>query len=372
MSRPQMSQASAVIQRALSCIGELDQKAMARARERQDSLTKPQRSLGVLEDIAVKLSGITGELFPNVDRKTVIVMAADHGVTEEGVSAYPSEVTAQMVLNFLRGGAAINVLARYAGARVHVVDIGVAVELPQTHEVAARVDGATAFTKAKVRPGTANMCRGAAMTRQEAEEAVAVGIRVAQEEIRAGAKLLATGDMGIGNTTASAAVFCALTGIPAAEVVGRGTGISEAKVAHKAAVVEKAIAVNCPNPGDPIDVLAKVGGLEIGGIAGVILGAAELRVPVVIDGFISGAGAMVAYRLNPKVRNFMFPSHLSEEKGHRLMLHAMALQPMIHMNMRLGEGTGACLAFMLIEAACRIQREMATFAEASVSTKLEV
>ncbi|MGB9868018.1 MAG: nicotinate-nucleotide--dimethylbenzimidazole phosphoribosyltransferase [Bacillota bacterium] len=364
--------ASDAIQRVLSSIGDLDQRAMEMARRRQDSLTKPHGSLGVLEEIGVKLSGITGELFPILDTKVVVVMAADHGVTQEGVSAYPSEVTAQMVLNFLKGGAAINVLARYVGAKVHVVDVGVAAQIPSAPEQSLRAGGATCFTQAKVRPGTANMCKGPAMTRSEAEQALAVGIAVAREEISRGAKLLATGDMGIGNTTASAAVFCALTGIPAIAVVGRGTGIAEAKVAHKAAAVERAIQFNRPNPLDPIDVLAKVGGLEIAGIAGVILGAAHLRVPVVIDGFISGAGAMVAYRLNPKVRNFMFPSHLSEEKGHKLMLQAMALQPMLHMNMRLGEGTGACLAFMLIEAACRIQKEMATFAEASVSTKLEV
>ncbi|HHV79593.1 MAG TPA: nicotinate-nucleotide--dimethylbenzimidazole phosphoribosyltransferase [Firmicutes bacterium] len=347
------------IKNVIDAIGELDSAAMKKAAARQDSLTKPQGSLGVLEEIAIKLAGISGEVFPNLDDKCVIVIAADHGVTRHGVSAYPSEVTAQMVANFMRGGAAINVLARYAGARVHVVDVGVASPIPP-------ISG-TSFTSVRVRPGTADISEGPAMSRDEAEAALAAGITVAQREISSGAKVLATGDMGIGNTTASAAVFCALTGIPPIEVVGPGTGLEAEKIAHKIAIVEKALTVNRPDCRDPVDVLSRVGGLEIAGIAGVILGAAAARTPVVIDGFISGAGAVAAYRLNPKVRNFMFASHLSEEKGHRLMLQAMGLKPMLHMNMRLGEGTGACLAFLLLEAACRIQREMATFEEASIS-----
>lgn len=353
-----------LIKSAVQSIGGLDTAMMEKAMARQNSLTKPQGSLGVLEQIAVKLSGITGELFPRLDDKCVVVMAADHGVTRQGVSAYPSEVTAQMVANFLRGGAAINVLARYVGARVHVVDLGVASQIPTISQGTTQ---GTAFSSMRIRPGTEDITRGPAMTREEAEAAVASGIAVAQKEIVSGARALATGDMGIGNTTASAAVFCALTGIPATEVVGAGTGLDQSKLGHKAAIVEKAIEVNRPDPVDPIDVLSRVGGLEIAGITGVILGAAAARTPVVIDGFISSAGAIAAYRLNPRVRNFMFPSHLSEEKGHRLMLHAMGLEPMLHMNMRLGEGTGACLAFMLLEAACRLQKEMATFEEAAVS-----
>ncbi len=349
----------AVLQEVISRIGDLDARAMEAARQRLDSLTKPQGSLGMLEEVAVKLAGITGEVFPPLEPRAVVVMAGDHGVVAEGVSAFPQEVTPQMVRNFLRGGAAINVLARQARAKVVCVDIGVAAELAEEGLIVK-----------KVAPGTRNIARGPAMTRAEAEAAVEAGIEVAQAEIAAGARLLATGDMGIGNTTPATAVLAAFTGFPLRPITGRGTGLDDAGLARKVEVLARALAVNRPDPRDGLDVLAKVGGFEIGGLAGVILAAAAARVPVVIDGFISGAAAMVAKALAPGAVNFMLASHLSEEPGHRLMLQWLGLEPMLHMRMRLGEGTGAVLTFHLLEASVRILREMATFDEAGVSNRL--
>jgi len=286
-------------------------------------------------------------------------MAADHGVAAEGVSAYPAEVTPQMVLNFVRGGAAINVLARQAGARVIVVDIGVASNLEPQRGLRLR----------KIARGTQNIVRGPAMTLSQAETAIAEGIDVVQAEIANGLDLVATGDMGIGNTTASAAIVAALTGQPVAQVTGRGTGVDDAGLARKIAVVERALAVNKPNPKDALDVLIKVGGFEIGGLAGVIIGAAAKRVPVVIDGFISGAAALIAVGLCPDVRPYLIAAHQSVEVGHRAALDHLDLKPLLDLNLRLGEGTGAVLAFHLVEAAARILDEMATFAEAGVSDK---
>ena len=341
---------------AISRIGLPDEAAMAQCRERLDSLTKPQGSLGMLEDVAVKVAGITGQIAPDLSDRAVVVMAGDHGVTVEGVSAYPSEVTPQMVLNFLRGGAAINVLAGHAKARVVVADVGVAADISG--------DG---LRRIKVRRGTANMAVGPAMSRGEAVECVEAGIRLAHEMIDEGAAMLATGDMGIGNTTASSAILAAFSGLDTVRVTGRGTGLDDSRLRLKADVIRRALEVNAPDPSDPLDVLHKVGGLEIGGIAGVVLGAASRRVPVVIDGFISSAGALIAQKLQPGVRHFMIASHLSEEPGHRVILDMIGLEPMLHMRMRLGEGTGAVLAFTLIDASMRVLREMATFAEAGVS-----
>ena len=286
-------------------------------------------------------------------------MAADHGVAAEGVSAYPAEVTPQMVLNFVRGGAAINVLARQASTRVIVVDIGVASNLEPQRGLRLR----------KIARGTQNIVRGPAMTLSQAETAIAEGIDVVQAEIANGLDLVATGDMGIGNTTASAAIVAALTGQPVAQVTGRGTGVDDAGLARKIAVVERALAVNKPNPKDALDVLIKVGGFEIGGLAGVIIGAAAKRVPVVIDGFISGAAALIAVGLCPDVRPYLIAAHKSVEVGHRAALDHLDLKPLLDLNLRLGEGTGAVLAFHLVEAAARILDEMATFAEAGVSDK---
>lgn len=342
-----------LLARTVAAIRPPDEAVMRAARERQDSLTKPPGSLGRLEELAVKVAGITGQVKPRLNRMAVFVMAADHGVVEEGVSLYPQEVTVQMVANFLQGGAGINVLARHVGARVIVMDVG--------------VKGETRALRKKIAPGTANMARGPAMTREQAVAAVEAGIQVVEAELAAGLDLAATGDMGIGNTTASSAVCAALTGEPVEAVTGRGTGLDDAGLAHKRAVIARALEVNRPDPRDPLDVLAKVGGFEIGAIAGVILACAARRIPVVIDGFISGAGALVAKGLAPLSREYMFAGHLSAEPGHALLLKHLGLEPLLNLNMRLGEGTGACLGMSLVAAACKIQSEMATFAEAGVS-----
>lgn len=337
----------------------LDESAMRAARQRQDRLTKPRGSLGRLEELSVQLAGMTADPFPSVERKAVIVMAADHGVAREGVSAYPAKVTAQMVLNFLSGGAAINVLAQQAGARVTVVDIGVAVEFEPVPGLVRR----------KVMCGTRSLAQGPALGREEAERAVQVGMDVLDEEAGHGLDLIATGDMGIGNTTPSSAIAAVMTGLPVAEVAGRGTGIDDRGLAHKIQIIERALAVNRPNAKDALDVLHKVGGLEIAGLAGVMLAAARRRIPVVVDGFISTAAAMIAVGLVPNVRDYLIAAHRSVENGHQAMLKHLNLTPLLDLNMRLGEGTGAALAFHLIEASTRILREMATFDEAGVSDK---
>lgn len=346
----------AKLEETLERIGEPDAEAMRAARERQDQLTKPAGALGVLEDISIKIAGITGEAMPRPGRKVVLVMAADHGVTARGVSLYPRDVTAQMVLNFLAGGAAINVLARHVGAEVRVVDVGVAADVE-----------AEGLTVRKVRRGTADMSEGPAMSREEARACVEAGIEVAEEELEAGASFLAAGDMGIGNTTAASAITAALTGLDPREVTGRGTGLDDEGLERKVEVIRKALETNRPNPADSLDVLAKVGGLEIGAIAGVMLAAAAARRPVLVDGFISGAGALLAAGLCPLAPRYMLASHLSVEKGHAVILERLGLHPIIQANMRLGEGTGAALGFSLVEASLKILSEMATFGEAGVS-----
>ncbi len=337
----------------------LDEYAMQAARERQAQLTKPAGSLGRLEEISIQLAGITGQARPRINRPVVITMAGDHGVARQGVSAYPREVTPQMVLNFMRGGAAINVLARHVGARVVVVDMGVASVFPPE---AGLVDK-------KIALGTQDFSQGPAMTRDQAQRAIEAGIQVAVHEIERGADMLATGDMGIGNTTPSSAIVAAFTGLPVAQVTGRGTGVDDAGLARKVAVIERALAVNRPDPSDALDVLSKVGGFEIGGLAGVILGAASRRVPVVMDGFISGAAALIAFHLAPAVQPYLIAAHQSVEIGHRAMLEHMQLKPLLDLDLRLGEGTGAALGISLCQAACKILDEMATFEEAGVATK---
>jgi len=348
------------LEKILQQIQPLDESAMRMARARQDMLTKPRGSLGRLEEISIQLAGITANPFPSVESKTVIVMAADHGVTREGVSAYPAEVTPQMVLNFLHGGAAINVLARQANARVVVVDMGVAAEIE---------DESGKLIQRRIGAGTANLAQGPAMTREQAEESIRSGIEVALEEISKGIDILATGDMGIGNTTSAAAIACALMNESPEKIAGRGTGVDDDGLKRKIAVVARALDVNKPNASDALDVLAKVGGFEIGGLVGVMLAAATNRKPVVVDGFISTAAAMIAVSLAPAARNYMIAAHVSQERGHRLMLQWLGLNPLLDLNMRLGEGTGAALAFHLIEASARILCEMATFGEAGVSEK---
>ncbi|MCX6021434.1 MAG: nicotinate-nucleotide--dimethylbenzimidazole phosphoribosyltransferase [Chloroflexi bacterium] len=346
-----------IIAATVAAIGPLDAVAMQAARERQDQLTKPPGSLGRLEELSIRLAGITGQERPQASRKTVIVMAGDHGVAAEGVSAFPAEVTPQMVFNFLRGGAAINVLARQAGARVVVVDMGVNADMPDHPDLVRR----------PVARGTANLAVGPAMSREQAIQAVAAGIAVAQEQIAAGAQVILTGDMGIANTTSSAAIVAAMTGSPVELVTGRGTGIDDEGRRRKVAVVQRGLDLNRPDPTDALDVLAKVGGFEIGGLAGVILGAAAARVPVVIDGFISGAAALIAAGLAPNAREYMIAAHNSVEPGHRAALGHLGLTPLLDLGLRLGEGTGGALAVQLVEAAARILDEMATFAEAAIS-----
>jgi nicotinate-nucleotide--dimethylbenzimidazole phosphoribosyltransferase len=338
----------------------IDMNAAKQAQARQDNLTKPAKSLGRLEEISIQLAGMKSDPCPKVDRKAVIVMAADHGVALEGVSAFPAEVTPQMVLNFLHGGAAINVLARQAGASVTIVDIGVASDFDPS---------LSGLLQRKVAHGTRNMAKGPAMTSAEAEKALACGMDVLAQVAEKGLDLIATGDMGIGNTTPSSAIVAVMTGLPVATVTGRGTGIDDAGLAHKVKVIEQAIALNKPDPNDALDVLCKVGGLEIAGLAGVMIAAASRRIPVVVDGFISTAAAMIAVGLVPDVRHYLFGSHQSVEIGHKAMHKHLGLVPLIDLNLRLGEGTGAVLVFHLIEASSRILREMATFEEAGVSDK---
>jgi len=349
------------LEETIARIRPLDTAAMAAARARQNELTKPQGSLGRLEELAILVAGSQGRLRPTLRDKAVIVMAGDHGVCEEGVSAYPSEVTPQMVYNFLRGGAAINALAGQAGARVRVVDVGVAAELrPQP-----------GLWQRKVAPGTANIARGPAMTRQQAVSALEVGIEAVEAERARGLDMVATGDMGIGNTTPASAIAAAVTGLPAALVTGRGTGLDDEGLRRKVAVVEQILRVNRPDPTDGLDVLAKVGGFEIAGLAGVILGAAANNVVVLVDGFISGAAALVAALLCPVVKQRLIQAHLSAEAGHRAMMRWLGAEPLLDLGMRLGEGTGAALGMMVVESAVRAMNEMATFAEAGVAEAKE-
>jgi nicotinate-nucleotide--dimethylbenzimidazole phosphoribosyltransferase len=345
----------------LGRIGPLDEAAMEQARQRQDTLTKPLGSLGRLEELSVHVAGITGCLRPPLEHKVVFTFAGDHGVAAAGVSAYPSEVTPQMVYNFVRGGAAINVLARHVGARVVIADLGVAVDLDPHPEIIHR----------KVAYGTQNMVQGPAMSREQAVQAVTAGMDIFEAELERGVDLAATGDMGIGNTTPSSAIAAAFTGLPVPDLTGRGTGIDDARWAGKVRAIETALEVNQPDPSDALDVLAKVGGFEIGGLAGVILAAAAHRVPVVIDGFISGAAALIAAGLGPAVKPFLIAAHCSVEVGHRAMLQALGVQPLLDLGLRLGEGTGAALAMSLVEAAVKILNEMATFAEAGVAGKCD-
>lgn len=325
--------------------------------ERLNKLTKPKGSLGRLEDLAAQLVAIYENPFPEIKGKLSFVFACDHGVAEEGVSAFPKEVTAQMVYNFLRGGAGINVLARYAGAEVRVVDVGVEKDL-------GNLPG---LINCKVCFGTKNFVKENALEREEAVRSIEVGYKLAIEAISEGYNLFGIGDMGIANTTPSSAITAVITGKPVEEVTGRGTGVNEGVFLKKIEVIKKAIEIHRPNPEDPIDVLSKIGGAEIGACAGVILACAEQKVPVVIDGFITGAGALIAYKINPLTREYMIASHLSQERGHKAQLEYMRLSPLLDLNLRLGEGTGAALAFLLIEAALRIYKEMATFESANVS-----
>lgn len=336
-----------------------DQAWRQKARARLEQLAIPHWALGRLMDLALDLAGQSRSLQPPTARKVVITMAGDHGVAVEGVSKFPQDVTPQMVRNFVNGGAAINVLARQVGAEVVVVDMGVAADLSALAAAGKIIDRKIAF-------GTRNMAVGPAMSRAQAVAAIEAGIAIVLE-LGASYDLFGTGDMGIANTTPSTAIVAALTGSSVAAVTGRGTGLDDSQLAAKIAVIEQALAVNRPDPEDGIDVLAKVGGFEIGGIAGVILGAAALRKPVLVDGFISTAGALIAHSLAPRVREYMIAAHRSVEQGHTIMQQYLGCEPLLDLNLRLGEGTGAALAMPIVEAAARVLAEVATFEEAAVA-----
>jgi nicotinate-nucleotide--dimethylbenzimidazole phosphoribosyltransferase len=317
-----------------------------------DNLTKPPHSLGRLEELARSFGLMRGSTDLILQRRAIFTFAADHGVSRAGVSAYPREVTAQMVFNFIHGGAAINVLCRHYGIQNVVVDAGVDYDFPEIAGLVSR----------KVGRGTENFLERPAMTVEQAIQSVEAGMDLAQ-----GYDLLGTGDMGIGNTTSSAAICAIFTGLPVEEVVGRGTGVDDDRLRHKTNVILDALARHKPDASNSLDVLAKVGGFEIGAIAGLILGAASRRIPVVVDGFISGAGAMIATRLEPACRDYLFFSHVSRERGHRRMLEFFDAHPILDLDMCLGEGTGAAIAMDVITAAVRVYNEMATFDSASVS-----
>lgn len=338
----------------LRSIGPVDHEAARRACQRLDQLTKPTGSLGRLEEMAQQVAAITGQSRPRLCRKVIYTLAGDHGVAAEGVSAYPQEVTSQMVATFLEGRAAINVLARLAGAEVVVADFGVARDLPPHPGLVSR----------KIGSATRNFRREPAMTRDEAVRALEAGI-----DLVGPACVVGTGDMGIANTTAASAVTAVITGRAVAEVTGRGTGIDDAAFRRKVQVIEEALERHRPERSDGVDVLAKVGGFEIAGLAGVILGAAARRIPVLLDGFVSGAAALVAFTLAPAVRPYLLAAHRSAEPGHGAVLDFLGLDPILDLGMRLGEGTGAALAMLVLDGACRVLDEMATFDEAGVSRR---
>ncbi len=345
----------AVIKSIKAADGDIVKKTKARL----DNLTKPLGSLGRLEELAWNIAGMTGKEMPVLKNKVIFTLAADHGVTDEGVSAYPKAVTAHMVYNFLRGGAGINVLAKHANAKVVVVDIGVAEDIKPREGLIIR----------KIGYGTKNMAKGEAMSREEALKAIEAGIDIFEAEFKKKVDIICTGEMGIGNTTASSAITAVFTGRRVEEITGKGTGIDDKALARKIKIIEKSILLNKPDPKDAIDVLSKVGGFEIAGLAGIILAAASKKVPVIIDGFISGAAALTAYKLNPIAKDYMIAAHCSAEKGHRIILEELGLKPILDLNLRLGEGTGAALALYIVEAAVKVLSEMATFDSAKVSRK---
>ncbi len=348
-----------LLQQTIAAMEGQDQAWRERAHARLGQLTMPYWALGRLMDLAEDLAGMTRSLGPSVSSRTIVTMAGDHGVTEEGVSKYPSAVTMQMVYNIVAGGAGINALARVVGARVVVVDMGVAgdlSELVRERKILSR----------KVAAGTRNMAVGPAMSAEEAVRSLEAGIEIAQE-LAPLTEVYGTGEMGIGNTTPASAIVTVMTGCPVEQVTGRGTGLEEEQRRHKGGVIQRALEVNEPNAADGLDVLAKVGGFEIGGLAGLILGAAGLRKPVVVDGFISTAAALIAQALCPAAADYMIAAHRSEEPGHVAMLEKLGKQPLMDLNMRLGEGTGAALAMAFVEGAARLLTDVATFGEAEVS-----
>jgi len=351
------------IKQTIKQISGIDARLVGRTQERLDNLTKPPGSLGRMEEVAKQIVGITGKEDPQLKKKVIFTLAADHGVTQEGVSAYPQEVTAQMVYNFLNDGAAINVLAKHVGAKVVVVDIGVASKLKIP--VSKRAN----FIDEKINFGTKNIAQGPAMTRQEAVKAIETGIDIFEDEFRNGIDIIGTGEMGIGNTTASTAIAAVFTKSAIKDLTGRGAGLDDTALQNKIKVIRQVLKVNMPDPNDPIGVLAKVGGYEMGGLAGIILGAASRKVPVVVDGFISTAAALIAYHIEPKVKGYMISSHVSVEIGHRICLDHIGIRPLFDLNLRLGEGTGAALGINICEASVKILTQMATFKSAGVSQR---
>ncbi len=346
------------VEKCVEAIGDIDTETMEKAAARQDQLTKPPGSLGKLEEISIKLAGIFGKSIYNIEGKHIFTMAGDHGVAKSNVSPYPQEVTAQMVLNFLNGGAAISVLAKHVGAELIVVDMGVASDLPESPGIVNR----------KIGYGTGNIAEGPAMTEEQAYSCISEGIKLV-EKLPAGLRLVGLVDMGIGNTTPSSAIISVITGKSPAEVTGPGTGLDEEGIKRKAEIIEKAIKINEPDSNNGIDVLAKVGGFEIGGLAGVIIGCARRRFPVLIDGFITTAAALIATTIAPAAKPFLIASHRSAEPGHEAALAYLGLEPLLELDMRLGEGTGAALAMTIVEASARILSDMKTFEEAGVSSK---
>ncbi len=346
-----------LIQSVLSQIKPVNPELLQQAQLRLDNKTKPPGSLGRLEEFARRMAAISGTQEPDLSKKVIFTFAGDHGIVEEGVSLYPSEVTPQMVFNFLAGGAGVNVLARHSGAEVRVVDVGVNYDFGDT----------PGMIHAKVARGTKNFAKEAAMSRDEMLASVKVGIDLADRCKVEGVALIGTGEMGIGNTTPSSAIVAAITGMAVRDLTGRGTGIGDAALENKIRVIEQGLALNRPDRNDPLDVLAKVGGLEIAAIAGLVLGCAANSIPVVIDGFISTAGALIASELHPNVRDYIFAAHSSVEIGHRTVMERIGVRPILDLDFRLGEGTGAALAMGLIEAGVKIMKEMATFEQAGVS-----
>jgi len=347
-----------IIQSTIARIKPVNPELLKEAQTRLDNKTKPPGSLGKLEEFARRIVAISGQKNPDTSKKVIFTFAGDHGVTEEGVSLYPCEVTTQMVYNFLNGGAGVNVLARHAGAEVRVVDVGVYSDF-EDHP---------GLIRKKVAKGTRNLAKEPAMTREEAMAAMQVGIELADRCKQEGISMVGTGDMGIGNTTPSSAIIAAISGIPVRDLTHRGTGISDTALENKIRVIEQGLKINQPNPKDPLDVLAKVGGLEIAGIAGLVLGCAANSIPVVVDGFISTAGALIASELHPHVRDYIFAAHKSVEVGHTFMLDRIDAEPILDLGFRLGEGTGAAVAMTLMDAGIKILKEMATFEEAGVTS----
>ncbi|MDK9707761.1 MAG: nicotinate-nucleotide--dimethylbenzimidazole phosphoribosyltransferase [Desulforhopalus sp.] len=348
------------LERTLKNIYPQDSTSRAAAKDRLDNLALPHWALGDLMDLAIDIAGMTGTITPEIKRKVIVTMAGDHGVVAENVSKFPQEVTQQMVHNFVNGGAGINALAGQAGAEIFVVDMGVAADLKGLVE-------AKKIINKKVGLGTGNIAVGPAMSKAMAIRAIESGIDIAND-LAERFDLFGTGDMGIGNTTPSTAIAAVCTGKSVEELTGRGTGLDDGQLSHKIAVIKRALEVNKPDPKDGIDILAKVGGFEIGGIAGLILGAAAHRKPVLVDGFISTAGALIAYRIEPFVRDYLIFSHRSVEPGHKTMQEMLGCKkPLLDLNFRLGEGTGAAVAMNLVEGAVAILTKVATFAEASVA-----